>query len=547
MFNSLKHKLFGTYLAGLIGIIFIILFTFFQKYYSLQHYIDQKNNKIQTQVVSLRVSLAKSIQEWKNVLLRSYDEQLLERYWNQAKVSLEDVQRGIGALLSKQTELDNSTRLKLENFKESFERLNRSYLTQYDKLISSELSIRKIDKEIISIDRPVANLLDTLLVDLHQQVVLLTEKHQDESTSLLRQLLISLTLASILVSIIVYFQLNTRVLVPVEGLIQNVHQLALSNFHFDVSYKKSDEIGQLGRSVQQLKEKMTESVSLIGTVAFQVDNAFEQLSKLSVHISKGAAFQINAVESLNHTFDQQSELTNVLKESAEQSKDAVFQIETAVNQCLVDVNQNDTNVKALIVEISKASEQIHLLSNETEDIEKILSAINAVSEQTNLLALNAAIEAARAGDAGRGFAVVADEVRSLALKTQESTHLITQVLESLRNSSNKAVVSIKQGNDMAEKTGKQAIDLVERLAIVQVQLDKIQQEVDSLTSNSEEQQACINNLRSSVDTINATSKDYESIADDKTVSRAIGMASKELKKLSEGLSENTPEDSDELF
>jgi methyl-accepting chemotaxis protein len=66
------------------------------------------------------------------------------------------------------------------------------------------------------------------------------------------------------------------------------------------------------------------------------------------------------------------------------------------------VKQATVQISRLSVAIEDLGAAMNVLSQDSEQIGKVIDVIKAVAEQTNLLALNAAIEAARAG-AGRGL------------------------------------------------------------------------------------------------------------------------------------------------
>lgn len=95
--------------------------------------------------------------------------------------------------------------------------------------------------------------------------------------------------------------------------------------------------------------------------------------------------------------------------------------------------------------INDASSRIEELSHSSEEIGKIVDAIDAIAKKTNLLALNATIEAARAGEAGRGFAVVASEVKGLSEQTAAATEKIRSNIGRLRGDMAATVQAMEQG------------------------------------------------------------------------------------------------------
>ena len=91
------------------------------------------------------------------------------------------------------------------------------------------------------------------------------------------------------------------------------------------------------------------------------------------------------------------------------------------------------------------------MNKDIQNIGNIVSLINDISEQTNLLALNASIEAARAGEAGKGFAIVAEEVRSLAEQSGNSTKSIREIIEQIRNKSERITSDLNAAYDNGEE------------------------------------------------------------------------------------------------
>ncbi len=415
------------------------------------------------------------VQEWKNVLLRSDDEALVqnhrasflehERLTFERLAALEERMREGGLDTGEAARLPARLRALSTRYREAVKHLDRA-VSESDKAV---------DARVRGMDREAGIALDQLSLSLQARAAAKRRAHRDAAEAL-----VASTWWKVLASLAMWLALGAMmavliiksITVPADQAVAVSKRLAEGDLGVRVDEPGTDELGQmlgsLGRMSSDLRKTIGETRACAGTLTATAD----EILGAARRTVQSTQQQATAVQQTTTSTAELAETVRVTEERAGEVQRAMDRTLETSRGLRDELGQTQDVLGVTREELHAIVESIRTLVARNEQIGEIIDNVREVADQTQLLAVNAGIEAVKAGELGRGFGVVAAEMKALADQSKRSAQRIRGIVGEVQRGTADVVAIVDSGRERVEEVLRPVGEMVPRIGQLASQVDE---------------------------------------------------------------------------
>ncbi|EGQ8357580.1 methyl-accepting chemotaxis protein [Vibrio cholerae] len=382
----------------------------------------------------------------------------------------------------------------------------------------------QIEQLQISLDQRLIDILRKI-EQATEQSVLVTEQEEREAL----WGMIYLSAFAIIFGLLLGFAFSKQIVIAIARARKLANEMAEGNFSQRAKVTTGDEIGQLVVSMNTMAQSISYIIGEVIDRANTIASTVTQLASSAESNKQSVQKQQANTEQVTSAMTQMASTITEVASSAEEPSAATARAQENARYSCDILSETETVSCQLVANAQQSQQMIVELEASTRQIESFVLVVEGISEQTNLLALNAAIEAARAGEQGRGFAVVADEVRALASRSQQATHEIKGLIQTL-------VERAQSATKMIDSSDRQIEESFSSITAAKKQLDSINLALLELTSANTQVAAASEEQSVAADEISHNMTDIRDAGETIMLSaQETAQASEELAQQAQGL------------